>query len=171
MNLLENYDVSMRVTVAETWQISFANTSLEAWPWNCPSWFFHMLQRSHRAFIWYTFVFEIRCSRTRFLPPNFLDFWSFTAARKVVIFGLPKAPVKIQSAEIFPHFLEENRIFFKGVEDGFDVVRHPAVRTVWTWSNFPQNVTADVTQSRSITFRRFSGKWKLLEKFVCDFRK
>ena len=58
-----------------------------------------------------------RCTRTRFLPPNFLEFRAFTKERKVVIFGLPKEILKIYSIEIFSRFHVDNMMFFQGIED------------------------------------------------------
>ena len=84
------------VTIAETWQIASASTSLDAWLLNCPSWIVDALQGNHEAFSWYAFVFGMRCTRTRFSPPNLFEFRAFTKVRKVVIFGLPKDHVFIQ---------------------------------------------------------------------------
>ena len=117
MNLLENTFNRCCVTVAKTWQIASASISLDAWLLNCPSWIFDILQGNHEAFSWCAFVFEIRCSRTRFLPPNFLDFRAFTKVRKVAIFGLSKELSKIYSIEIFSRFHVDNMMFFQGVED------------------------------------------------------
>ena len=117
MNLLENTFNRCCVTVAETWQIASASISLDAWLLNCPSWIFDILQGNHEAFSSYAFEFEIRCSRKRFSPPNFLEFRAFTKVRKVAVFGLPKELLKIYSIEIFSRFHVDNMMFFQGVED------------------------------------------------------